>query len=735
MNFIRFQNKLKKCKLCEGVTGPPFVWGAQEAKIVQISQAPSQIAIKNQKPWSDTSGSRLKYQWYQIPDKVFYNPKNFYITALAHCFPGKNKKGGDKKAPLICARTWLDKEISYLRPKLLIVIGKQAAQFLFPGKNYRQLILQNQTLNSIKCLVLPHASPANIKWLKDNPEFEEKRLPQIRKVIHQTLAMNDNKINHLILKILSSKADLTQALPVEVKFLDGRITIKKKKNCQNQKLIKYSRRRLLEKIGWPVNAGTYKLRDPASPVAVVCPGQDEELEKEALSFGAGITGPCVSPDRGVELVVSNIISNPNIRYLIIAGNDSGHLSGDILYCLVKYGIDKKTRRVLKTKCPTNPYLLNLPSEAIKRFREQVTVVNLRKIRNLSLIGLVIRGCMQEPENRLIFEDKKLKDKIELFDKGTEGQEPVVVRLGESGKVKVWVEGGGRVGTTIHGKTIADVYLEIKNHILAHGSFGIQESTRKVLDVVGTQIVIHDVGHGLIPKAWFPHGWMKKKSQVKAWLEAYARWVYLLPLSDVRWNQEKARVEPYLVELGKMHYSYGTRLTAYGFDSASKLEQRTIRKSVGEFHQRFLTKLPTFGEILNFYRKLRGVQKKTFNSLDVLAQAVKLCVKRETSASYRNYVVLQDPTIDIKPDLFLAHNPCFCLFEVYPRKIRNKWQLDTAMFLRANDLMAIPADAAGGIELQRFLAWYAGIKPGIYLQHTGCAHIQDYLLPKEVFNKN
>lgn len=187
MDFSQFQSVLRKCQICKDMVGPPLVQGDQKAKIVQISQAPSQTAIKNRKVWTDASGERLRREWYQIPDEVFYHPKNFYITALAHCFPGKDKKGGDKKPPKICAEKWLLKEIACLKPRLFIVIGRMAAEFLFLGKSYKELIFDNQQLSGVKCLVLPHPSPVNVKWFKDNPDFEKKRLPEIRQIVHQIL--------------------------------------------------------------------------------------------------------------------------------------------------------------------------------------------------------------------------------------------------------------------------------------------------------------------------------------------------------------------------------------------------------------------------------------------------------------------------------------------------------------------------------------------------------------------
>ena len=67
--------------------------------------------------------------------------------------------------------------------------------------------------------------------------------------------------------------------------------------------------------GWPVISGDYIVGDPESPVAVTTLASHIEAE---LS-GAAIAGPCKTENLGVEKVVANIISNPNIRFLILAG--------------------------------------------------------------------------------------------------------------------------------------------------------------------------------------------------------------------------------------------------------------------------------------------------------------------------------------------------------------------------------------------------------------------------------
>jgi uracil-DNA glycosylase family 4 len=196
MNFEEFQEKLRNCRYCKeklhlSFEPKPLVWGNQKAKIVQISQAPSLHASIFGRPFSrdedmpDASGKQL-LKWYDISKEVFYNPNIFYITAVAHCFPGKNKSG-DAKPPTECAKKWLWQELSYLNPKLFLVIGRYAADFIFPGKNFTELVFTNQTLLSKPAFVLPHPSPANKKWLKDHPEFERKRLKEIRIAIHKII--------------------------------------------------------------------------------------------------------------------------------------------------------------------------------------------------------------------------------------------------------------------------------------------------------------------------------------------------------------------------------------------------------------------------------------------------------------------------------------------------------------------------------------------------------------------
>lgn len=189
-NFDKLRKEIIACRLCRDTFGfepRPIFHGAKLSKIMQISQAPSNNVHISGRPFSDLSGKRLKHEWYKITDEIFYNPNNFYITAMAHCYPGKLKSGGDRLPPAICAKKWLMKEMSIVESELIILIGKHAASYFFPNKYYNELILNDNKLFGKTTIVLPHPSPINIKWFKDNPEFMEKRLDEIRNLLHSVL--------------------------------------------------------------------------------------------------------------------------------------------------------------------------------------------------------------------------------------------------------------------------------------------------------------------------------------------------------------------------------------------------------------------------------------------------------------------------------------------------------------------------------------------------------------------
>jgi len=134
--------------------------------------------------------------------------------------------------------------------------------------------------------------------------------------------------------------------------------------------------------GWPLVKGDYHSGDANSPVAVVTMGSHLD-EQGVCDAGAALCGSCKTENLGLEKVIANVISNPNIRFILFCGTEvKGHLSGQTLAALHKSGV--KEGRVVGAEGAI-PFIENLNDAAIKRFQEQTEIVNIMESEDLNAI--------------------------------------------------------------------------------------------------------------------------------------------------------------------------------------------------------------------------------------------------------------------------------------------------------------------------------------------------------------
>lgn len=182
---------------------------------------------------------------------------------------------------------------------------------------------------------------------------------------------------------------------------------------------------------WPIEQGKYLVSNPFSPVGVTVilaapydkmPKETEDLVRAGVEKGAGISGTLQTANIGIEKIVINLISNPNIRYLILVGRESGHFPADALKSLFKSGIDDKGY-ILNTKAPT-AILKNIPKEAIERLRQQIQLIDLSGITDINVLEKAVWSCYQE--NETPFDTERIK--YLLCDNGAFPEEPIIYRL-------------------------------------------------------------------------------------------------------------------------------------------------------------------------------------------------------------------------------------------------------------------------------------------------------------------
>jgi len=119
---------------------------------------------------------------------------------------------------------------------------------------------------------------------------------------------------------------------------------------------------------WPPVRGDYHVCDPMARVAVVTLASPITVQR------AAIFGQCKTENLGVEKIVANVISNCNIRFLILCGLESrGHMPGNTILALHRNGIDGQGRIIGSDGAI--PFIQNLPVEAIRRFQDQVELID------------------------------------------------------------------------------------------------------------------------------------------------------------------------------------------------------------------------------------------------------------------------------------------------------------------------------------------------------------------------
>lgn len=162
--------------------------------------------------------------------------------------------------------------------------------------------------------------------------------------------------------------------------------------------------------GWPIIQGDYHTGDVNSPVAVITMGSHLD-EVGICTAGAALAGSCKTENLGIEKIVANVISNSNIRFVLLCGTEvKGHLSGQSFEAMHKNGV--KDGKIVGS-IGAIPFLENLTTEHITRFQEQIELVNIMETEDFGQISAKIA-------------------ELTARDPGALAAEPIVINLSADG---------------------------------------------------------------------------------------------------------------------------------------------------------------------------------------------------------------------------------------------------------------------------------------------------------------
>jgi tetrahydromethanopterin S-methyltransferase subunit A len=142
--------------------------------------------------------------------------------------------------------------------------------------------------------------------------------------------------------------------------------------------------------GWPTLPGDYQVILFTAPVAV-CTLHSGELVRNvarAAPRGLSIVGSLQTENLGIERVVENIVANPNLRFLVLCGDDTagavGHFPGQSMLALARNGTDPRGR--IQGAKGKRPWTKNLDRAVMSHFREHIEVIDAIGAQDVSRIA-------------------------------------------------------------------------------------------------------------------------------------------------------------------------------------------------------------------------------------------------------------------------------------------------------------------------------------------------------------
>ena len=131
----------------------------------------------------------------KIDEVSFSDPAIFSILPMGFCYPGKGISGDLPPRPE-CAPLWHSEVCKSFKTAPLILLIGQYAQRYYLKKDFKGSL--TETVKSYQEFLptyfpLPHPSPRNQNWVKVNPWFTEKAIPELQKRI--VLAISRKKLS------------------------------------------------------------------------------------------------------------------------------------------------------------------------------------------------------------------------------------------------------------------------------------------------------------------------------------------------------------------------------------------------------------------------------------------------------------------------------------------------------------------------------------------------------------
>jgi uracil-DNA glycosylase family 4 len=187
------QAEMRACRRCleagyDIVPGAVFS-GPAPAALMLVGQAPGVTEAQVKRPFNASSGTRL-FQWLAVAGLEEGDfRRNYYMTAVTKCYPGKQAGGkGDRRptrAEQRLCRPFLEQEIALVQPRMMLAVGGLAIETLL-GRPLRLADAIGRVFEVDGRWVLPLPHPSGASLWPNKPE-NQARLERALALLSQEL--------------------------------------------------------------------------------------------------------------------------------------------------------------------------------------------------------------------------------------------------------------------------------------------------------------------------------------------------------------------------------------------------------------------------------------------------------------------------------------------------------------------------------------------------------------------
>lgn len=163
----------RNCGLCEGRTQAVLGAGVPNSRIVIVGEGPGRNEDEQGKPFVGRSGQLLDQMLEQVG---LSRNRNVFITNIVKCRPPENRAPMPEEC--LACRPWLDKILELIDPKIILCVGRIAAQQLF-DPNFRVTRQHGEIRERDGRLVMATFHPAA---LLRNPSYKPMMEEDLRKL-------------------------------------------------------------------------------------------------------------------------------------------------------------------------------------------------------------------------------------------------------------------------------------------------------------------------------------------------------------------------------------------------------------------------------------------------------------------------------------------------------------------------------------------------------------------------